>query len=86
MSRRFLRWQGRHPELAPSLARARERAEVLEREVCDEAGLAPRDVHRLRWVDAAMTRARTPKHGTASQSSGPRGQNRTTRVGSRATS
>lgn len=57
MNRRFLRWERRHPELDASLARARERALALEREVCDAAGVAPEAVRRLRWVRAAMTRA-----------------------------
>jgi putative nucleotidyltransferase with HDIG domain len=86
MSRRFLRWQGRHPELTPSLARALERAEVLEREVCDSAGIAPPDVRRLRWVASAIVRARVQKHAAASESSGPRGQTGNAHVGSRAAS
>jgi putative nucleotidyltransferase with HDIG domain len=86
MSRRFLRWQGRHPELTPSLARARARAEVLEREVCEAAGIAPQDVRRLRWVRAGMARARVQKHAATSESSSHRGQTVTARLGSRAAS
>jgi len=59
MSRRFLRWERRHPELKASLARARERAEALEREVCEAAGISPQAVRRLRWVATAMARARS---------------------------
>lgn len=86
MSRRFLRWQGRHPELTPSLERARERADVLEREVCDAAGIAPRAVRRLRWVGAGMARARVKKLAAEPDSSTPRRRTGTARVGSRAAS
>lgn len=49
---RFERWNQRHPESAmPPVAY--ERVLELEREVCAAAGLAPEDVGRLAWVEAA---------------------------------
>jgi predicted hydrolase (HD superfamily) len=56
---RFARWFRRHPEMHASLERARERAAVLEAQVCGEAGVTPREVRRLRWVRAAAADART---------------------------
>lgn len=70
MSRRFLRWERRHPELKASLARARERAEALERDVCEGAGVTPQAVRRLRWVAAAMAHARSQKRSLASDPGG----------------
>jgi hypothetical protein len=61
MNQRFLRWERRHPELDTALLRARERALVLEREVCEAAGVGPDAVRRLRWVAPAMARARSRK-------------------------
>jgi putative nucleotidyltransferase with HDIG domain len=58
MDRRFVRWERRHPEMTASMVRARERALLLEQQVCQEAGVAPEAVRRLRWVSAAMARAR----------------------------
>jgi putative nucleotidyltransferase with HDIG domain len=66
MNRRFLRWERRHPELETSLARARERALKLEREVCEAAGVTPEAVRRLRWVAAAMARAHSRRRGVVS--------------------
>jgi putative nucleotidyltransferase with HDIG domain len=43
----------RHPEHAASLRAARPRAVLLERQVCDAAGIAPDEIRRLRWVRAA---------------------------------
>jgi hypothetical protein len=59
MERRFAVWQQRHPR-AWSGAKFREifaRAERLEERVCTAAGIAPRDVRRLRWVAAALAQA-----------------------------
>jgi len=50
---RFERWQRRYPD-SPMEPVAYERARRLERELCDLAGVAPADVARLPWVDAAM--------------------------------
>jgi hypothetical protein len=86
MRRRFLRWEGRHPELAGSLARALERAEALEHEVCEGAGIAPPAVRRLRWVSAAMARARVEQRRAGSDPSTPRRQAGSGRVRSRAAS
>ena len=54
---RFRRWYQRHPEHTESLRLARDRAAVLERDVCDAAGVDPGDVRRLRWVDDALREA-----------------------------
>jgi hypothetical protein len=54
---RFARWYERHPEHTEGLHLARERAAVLERVVCDAAGVDPTDVSRLRWVRRALSRA-----------------------------
>jgi molybdenum cofactor cytidylyltransferase len=50
---RFARWHARYPD-SPKLDEAERRAERLEREVCDLAGVAPGDVARLAWVDEAL--------------------------------
>jgi HD superfamily phosphohydrolase YqeK len=58
MSVRFARWARRRPRAwSDPAGTARARAELLEREVCDLAGIEPAAVRRLRWVDAAMARA-----------------------------
>lgn len=54
---RFARWYARHPEYDGALRRARERAALLERDVCDAADVDPRDVARSRWVRDALERA-----------------------------
>ena len=53
---RFERWYERHPEYLEGLRLARQRAELLENEVCAAADLDPADVGRLRWVRAALDR------------------------------
>jgi putative nucleotidyltransferase with HDIG domain len=58
MSARFAGWAARYPEYRESLARARARAERLEREVCETAGVSPLAVRRLRWVGPALEAAR----------------------------
>lgn len=58
MGIRFRRWRRRHPELGSSLKQARQRAGLLEAEVCGAAGVTPEQVRRLRWVAAATLRAR----------------------------
>ena len=58
MGRRFARWEREHPDFAEELALARVRADLLERDVCGLAGIEPREVRRLRWVDAALEHAR----------------------------
>lgn len=54
MDKRFARWRRRHPEQGARLTLARERADRLERDVCDAAGIEPGKVSRLSWVKAAM--------------------------------
>jgi hypothetical protein len=53
MDARFERWYGKYPNSA-MLPVAHERARELEREVCAAAGLAPEEVQRLPWVNAAL--------------------------------
>lgn len=53
LDERFERWYRRYPD-SPLLAVAHERARRLEGEICVAAGLAPDDVGRLAWVDAAL--------------------------------
>ncbi|MDA8202698.1 MAG: hypothetical protein M0Z49_08055, partial [Chloroflexi bacterium] len=48
----------RYPEHRESLARARARAERLEREVCETAAVSPLAVRRLRWVAPTLEAAR----------------------------
>ena len=50
MASRFAEWGRRYPDFAPGLAVARPRANRLEREVCDAAGVRPDEIRRLRWV------------------------------------
>jgi hypothetical protein len=58
MKERFADWERRYPRYAESLRRGRARAERLEREVCETAGVSPLSVRRLRWVAAALDAAR----------------------------
>ncbi len=58
MSARFAGWAARYPEHRESLTRARARAERLEREVCETAGVSPLAVRRLRWVGPTLDAAR----------------------------
>jgi hypothetical protein len=61
MSARFARWARRRPRgWSDPGGTAWARAERLEREVCELAGIEPGAVRRLRWVDAAIARARRP--------------------------
>lgn len=53
---RFDRWARRYPD-SPMLPVARERAHLLERDVCAAAGLAPDEIERLPWVAAALREA-----------------------------
>lgn len=54
MAGRFRAWRAKHPDYAPELERAWGRALALERAICDECGLAPDEVRRLRWVRQAL--------------------------------
>ncbi len=65
---RFRRWYRAHPGYAEGLRAARGRAALLERDVCDAAGVDPREVRRLRWVDTALesaARGRAARPGSA---------------------
>jgi hypothetical protein len=60
MQRRFDGWQRRYPQAwtDAQVRRVKARAEHLEDRVCAAAGIAPVEVRRLRWVDAALASAR----------------------------
>lgn len=53
---RFARWHERYPE-SPKLDEAELRAQRLEREMCELAGIEPNEVSRLEWVEEAMRAA-----------------------------
>lgn len=72
LDERFARWERRHPAYEESLALARRRAEVLEAGVCEAAGIAPRDVQRLRWVADTMARV-AERDGSAPAGAAGRG-------------
>jgi putative nucleotidyltransferase with HDIG domain len=58
MRTRFAGWEERLPQHRESLLRGRARAERLERQVCEMAGVSPLAVRRLRWVAPAIEAAR----------------------------
>lgn len=58
LAARFAGWEARYPTDVDLLRRARARAERLEREVCETAGISPLAVRRLRWVASALASAR----------------------------
>jgi putative nucleotidyltransferase with HDIG domain len=58
MKARFAAWEAEYPQQRENLLRARARAERLERQVCDMAGVSPLAVKRLRWVAPAIEAAR----------------------------
>jgi len=60
LAERFAEWQERHPEHAAELRLGLRRAELLEQEVCELAGVTPSEVTRLAWVDAALHAAGRP--------------------------
>jgi putative nucleotidyltransferase with HDIG domain len=57
LDERFARWFKRYPN-SPIEPIAYERYQRLERELCAMAGVAPDEVERLPWVDAALQQAR----------------------------
>ncbi len=63
MAARFASWRRRYPFgsanawSAETLGRIDARATELERGICDELRIGPRDVRRLRWVTRAIARA-----------------------------
>jgi uncharacterized protein len=60
MDARFASWRRRYPDgwSAADDARARYRADTLQRAVCVRAGVAPGAVGRLRWTGSALRAAR----------------------------
>jgi hypothetical protein len=59
LDQRFERWYRAHPDKSAWLDVAHERARRLEAIVCEEVGVAPTEVERLRWVAEARARAAT---------------------------
>jgi putative nucleotidyltransferase with HDIG domain len=53
---RFAKWHAQYPD-SPDLDAAHERARQLEAEVCELAGVRPKDVQRLPWVEEQMRAA-----------------------------
>jgi hypothetical protein len=64
MQDRFGYWIDKHGD-TKMMRVAFERAEILEKDVCAAAGLAPADVQRLRWADAALEEAGLEKASQA---------------------
>ena len=60
MAQRFASWQRRYPGgwSSAEAAAVRRRADELESDVCRAAGVAPNQIRRLRWTDAALRAAR----------------------------
>jgi hypothetical protein len=63
MAERFASWERRYADdgggwSAATRGEIRRRAERLEADVCRAAGVAPSDVHRLRWTAPALAAAR----------------------------
>ncbi len=67
MDARFTGWRRRYPDGWGDREEraARARADVLERDVCALAGVAPGDVRRLRWTGPALRAARAATAGAA---------------------
>jgi putative nucleotidyltransferase with HDIG domain len=57
LDQRFGRWSSRHPGSTRELAVARERAGLLEVEMCALAGVSPLEVGRRSWAAAALREA-----------------------------
>jgi hypothetical protein len=66
LDERFARWLRKHPDAAQQLALARARAEELEAEMCELAGLRPDEVRREPWAETAMRMARPERDRAAS--------------------
>jgi hypothetical protein len=60
MDNRFASWRRRYPDGwdRATARRVRDRAERLEREICDALGIHPGDVRRLPWTARAIRAAR----------------------------
>mgnify|MGYP002336268811 CR=1 FL=1 len=54
LDERFAEWVARHGA-SPEMDVARERAQALEREICEAAGIEPGEVRRAAWVEAASS-------------------------------
>jgi hypothetical protein len=57
LDQRFERWHRAHPDKAAWLDLAHDRARRMEAALCEEIGVAPNAIERLRWVDEARDRA-----------------------------
>ncbi len=64
LDQRFDRWKTRFPKSSTNSI-ARERARLLEQEVCAAAGIKPSGVERLSWVDEAILAGRAASRGAA---------------------
>jgi hypothetical protein len=64
LDQRFGRWVGRHPGMAAELAVSRERAGLLEVEMCALAGVTPYDIARRPWATAALRAAASRDTGS----------------------
>jgi putative nucleotidyltransferase with HDIG domain len=68
---RFDRWIRKHGDNEMMRA-ARERAEILEQQVCAAAGVAPDEVERLRWAEDALATAIGREASEVAEEFGPR--------------
>jgi len=71
MADRFDRWIRKHGDNEMMRA-ARERAEVLEQQVCAAAGVAPDEVERLRWAEDALAKEIGKEAAEVAEEFGPR--------------
>lgn len=53
LDERFARWVKSHGDNA-AMRLARQRADKLEQEICAAAGIAPNEIARARWAEAAL--------------------------------
>jgi hypothetical protein len=69
MAARFRSWHRRYPDGwdAATSSRVRRNAERLERAVCDQLGIGPGQVRRLRWTHAAFGAGGRPAGAAASR-------------------
>jgi len=71
MDERFDRWIRKHGD-NEMMHKARERAQVVEREVCAAEGVAPEGVQRLRWAEDALAVAIGKEAAEVAEEFGPR--------------
>ncbi|MGA2512627.1 MAG: hypothetical protein ABSG37_03310 [Candidatus Limnocylindrales bacterium] len=85
MEERFSSWERRYPPserarrargtwTADTLEKVRERAGELERRVCELAGTAPADVHRLEWTGRAIVVRPAPRPGSGAKPNAEEGR------------